>query len=164
MQLADLKPDDRVSVHHWGTETGRVARDLAVERDVEFAGVLRNIDTAKQEMTFAVGEDANPELVTLPYVVELQVTMNGPAVTEQQLLKPSDLRPGDKAKVLRNVQIVKSTPIACWATSARSRRSSIPCGFCRCSAPTPRPPRPAPLPRCASPRQPMPAHARHLPC
>jgi len=107
VQLADLKPDDHVIVRHMGTETGRVAREMAVERDVEFAGVLRNIDVAKQEMTFAVGDEANPELVTMSYASSCKVTMNGLTVLDQQLLKPADLRPGDKAKVLHNLQIVQ---------------------------------------------------------
>ena len=67
MQLSYLKPTTAFRPP-WEAETGRVAKDLSVERDVEFAGVLRNIDAAKQEMTFAVGDEANPELLTLPYV------------------------------------------------------------------------------------------------
>lgn len=107
VRLADLKADDRVSVRHAGSETGRVATELSVERDVEVAGVLRNIDTAKQEMTFAVGDEASPELLVLPYTSKCKVTVNGLTVIEQQLLKPSDLRPGDKATVLHNLQIVQ---------------------------------------------------------
>ena len=105
--LADLRPDDRAVVHHLGSETGRVATQLSVERVVTFQGVIRSIDTKKRRLVFALGEGDDPELVTMPYADGCEITINERRFLEQQLLKPGDLLPGDRATVAHNSQIVR---------------------------------------------------------
>jgi len=105
--LADLQPDDRVVVRHLEEETGRGATELTAERVVTFEGLVRGVDPKKQQITFALGEGDNPELLTLPYVDTCEVTLNGRRIVDQKDLKPTDLRPGDKARVGHDTRIVR---------------------------------------------------------
>lgn len=108
VRVADLKPDDRAVVHHLGNDTGgRTATELDVERVVSFEGIVRNVDTAKRELTFATGEGDNPDLLVLPYGDPCEITINERRFLDEKLLKPDDLRPGDRAKVDHDVRVLR---------------------------------------------------------
>jgi len=102
--LDKLKLDDQVAADIIVEETGNVATELKVIRPelLPSLAVVRNVDTDRREITFALGEGETPELVVLPYTLETEVTINGRRLIDQQLLRPTDLRPGDKAHQVRH--------------------------------------------------------------
>ncbi len=113
VKLADLRPGDRVDVHHLGKETGREATELAVERVVDVEGKIVEVktDEAKNEqvLTLNVGTDEKPQLTELPFAPDCEVTINGRQLANDQVLKPADLKPGDKATVAHDSRVVKVT-------------------------------------------------------
>ncbi len=105
--LADLRVDDRVVVQHVGEETGRSATELSVERVVSFEGVIRDVEAKKGELTVAQGDAANVKLQTWPFAPKCEVTVNDRRFLDQQMLKPADLKPGDKVTVAHDSQVVR---------------------------------------------------------
>jgi hypothetical protein len=107
VRLANLQIDDRVSVRHVGEEAGRKATALSAERVVTAEGVVREVDAKKSRLTLALGTGANPVLLTLPFAPQCEVTINDLRIMDQQVLKPANLRPGDKATIAHDTQIVR---------------------------------------------------------
>ncbi|NLE37667.1 MAG: hypothetical protein GX621_06535, partial [Pirellulaceae bacterium] len=104
--LADLKPDDRVTVHHLAGEAeSRRATELAVSRVVSTEGVLRELDAAKGTLTFALGDEADAAMETLPLRPDCEVTINDRGVLDERRLRPADLRPGDQLKIMHDDRI-----------------------------------------------------------
>jgi serine/threonine-protein kinase len=128
VRVADLQTDDRVEVGHLAGESGHPdkAVKLVVQREVKFSGILRSVDDSKHELTFAVGESANPELFTLPYAPKCQVTINGRQFLAEQLVKPADLKPGDKAEVLHDLQIVRIDATRILGTAGVIQKAEYP--------------------------------------
>ncbi len=107
--LADLKPGDRAVVQHVGDEPAaeqgkRKATDLAVLREVTLEGTIREVDAKKRILKI---EGAKAERVELPIAEKCEVTLNGSRVLNRRDLKPADLKPGDKATVKHDVQVVR---------------------------------------------------------
>lgn len=107
VKLADLASDDRVSVSHVGGETGRVATELSAERVVSVEGVIRDVDLKKGELTLARGEGPAAKLETWPLDAKCEVTVNDRRILNQQVLKPGDLKPGDKATMAHDSRVVR---------------------------------------------------------
>jgi serine/threonine protein kinase len=113
VSLADLKPGDRVTVHHLGAENGRQATEIAAERLVKAEGTivaLKTDDKTKEmELTLNVGTDDKPTLLSLPLAsdADCEVTINKLRIVNQQTLKPSDLHVGDKATVMHDSRVQK---------------------------------------------------------
>jgi eukaryotic-like serine/threonine-protein kinase len=113
VKLADLRPDDRIVVQHIGDELGRGdsgqrnATAISVERVVSFEGVLRNVDARKRQMTVGKAVGEKEELVVLPCAEPCEVTLNERRFLNQKVLKPADLKPGDKVRVAHDVKIVR---------------------------------------------------------
>lgn len=107
VQLADLRVDDRVVVKHRGTETGREATQLDIQRVVSFEGVVRDYDPKKKILTLDRGETASSEVLSLPTAPNCEVTLNDQAVLQERRLTPADLQPGDKATVYHDLQILR---------------------------------------------------------
>lgn len=105
--LSQLRPDDRVEVRHVGSATGRVATELAVLRVVVDEGILRQIDLSAGELTLARGEAGDGERLVLPLADECTVTLNQRSELNARLLKPDDLRPGDKARLSHDTHVVR---------------------------------------------------------
>jgi serine/threonine protein kinase len=105
IQLADLQVDDRVVVQHQGTESGRVATQLDIQRLVSWEGVVRAYDPKKKVLTLDRGETASSEVLSLPVAADCQITLNDQAVLQQKRLQPEDLQPGDKATIYHDLQI-----------------------------------------------------------
>ncbi len=105
VRLADLQVDDRITVRHKGTPTGRVATELSALRLVETKGVLRVVRPG--ELVLASGSVGDPALVHLPLADKVDVTLNGRNVLDEQLLRPADLKPGDQAVVTHDVRVVR---------------------------------------------------------
>jgi hypothetical protein len=104
--LADLNVDDRVTVNHYGKPTGRVAIDLSVFRVVTLEGTIRDVDAAKKEL--AVAPEADPaSVVVLPFAPRCEVTVNHRSELGGRMLKPEDLKPGDRATVSHDTQVVR---------------------------------------------------------
>lgn len=106
VELATLRPGDRITVQHAPGQAGRTALALAAQRIVAVQGVVRDVDSARGELTFALGESAEAELLTLPIAERCEITLNGLRFLNGQLLKLIDLRPGDRVSLQRDVQIV----------------------------------------------------------
>ena len=103
-QLADLRPRrPRRRCTTSARTTGREATELAVERVVTAEGKI--VATANRrrrrrpQLTLNVGTDEKPQLLTLPFAADCEITINGRRLVNEQLLKPADLRAGDKATV-----------------------------------------------------------------
>jgi eukaryotic-like serine/threonine-protein kinase len=107
VKVADLKPGDRVEVSHLAEEGGRVATRLEVEREMTLAGIIRNVDAAKGEVTISQGEGAQARMITLPLAPKHEVTLNGSRVFDKRVLTPADLKPGDKATLTHDKRIVR---------------------------------------------------------
>jgi hypothetical protein len=108
VKLADLKAGDRVDkVSHLAEEGGRYATALEVQREQVLKGILRGVDAKKGELIIADGEAADAKLVTLPLASKCTVTVNDRTVLDQRALTPEDLRPGDKATVTHDRQVVR---------------------------------------------------------
>ncbi|MBN1590114.1 MAG: caspase family protein, partial [Pirellulales bacterium] len=107
VSLADLRPDDRVVVHHLADDQGRRATELAILRVVTAEGVVRSMDKVKGTLTFAQGEGDKPLMITLPINAECEVTINDRRILNERQLKPADLRPGDQVKLAHDDRIVR---------------------------------------------------------
>jgi len=107
--LADLRAGDRVDqVAHLAEEGGgRRATVLEVQREVTLKGIVRGVDDKKGELTLAEGEAADAKLITLPLAPKCAVTVNDRTVLDQRALTPADLKPGDKATVTHDRQVVR---------------------------------------------------------
>lgn len=107
VKLADLRANDRVTVQHIGEETGRAAADLSVERVVSLEGVIRDVDARKGELTVAQGDAGNVKLQSWPFAPKCEVTVNDRRFLDQRMLKPADLKPGDKVTVAHDTHVVR---------------------------------------------------------
>jgi serine/threonine-protein kinase len=105
VKLADLKARDRVVVHHMGDDSGRYATELHVERVVKTDGIIRDVDLKKNELTISL-DVADQQQVTLPFAAKCDIILNQQAKIDERLLKPADLRPGDKVTVEHDTRIV----------------------------------------------------------
>jgi serine/threonine-protein kinase len=105
VKLADLKAGDRVSISDLREETGLVATALSARRVVSVEGALRDLDLAQGQLTLAL--DGDGKLLTLPISPECIVTVNQRSELHGQLLKPKDLKPGDKVTLNHDTRIVR---------------------------------------------------------
>ncbi|MCS7305858.1 MAG: protein kinase [Thermoguttaceae bacterium] len=105
IQLADLQVDDRVVVQHQGTESGRQAIQLDIQRVVSFQGVIRGYDRKKKVLSLDRGEGASSEVFSWPVAANCEITLNDQAVVQQKRLTPEDLQPGDKATIYHDLEI-----------------------------------------------------------
>lgn len=104
---SDLKVDDQVTLSYLTEETRRTALEMSVLRQITEQGTIRDIELAKKRLTFSLGEGDAARLVTLPLAAECSVTVNQRSEINGQLLKPKDLKPGDKAAVTHDTQVVR---------------------------------------------------------
>lgn len=107
ISLADLRPEDRITLHHVGEETGRAATAVEAQRVVTLEGTLRDLNAQKRLLTVAEGEGSGAKVTTLPLAAQCEVTINDLRFLDQRLLKPSDLRPGDRVTVAHDTQVVR---------------------------------------------------------
>jgi serine/threonine-protein kinase len=107
VQLKDVKPGDQATVSHMADERGRTAVELSVLHRVTEQGTIRDLDLPHKLLSFAPAEGGDARLVKLPLADECSVTVNQRSEIAGQLLKPKDLRPGDKAAVTHDTQIVR---------------------------------------------------------
>ncbi len=105
--LADLQVDDRVAARHKGAPTGRIATELSVTRVVETEGILREVSAERKELVVASGPAETPTLVRLPLADKVDVTINGRRDLDQKLLRPADLKPGDKVTVAHDTRVTR---------------------------------------------------------
>ncbi|MDZ7618914.1 MAG: caspase family protein [Patescibacteria group bacterium] len=105
--LADLQVDDRISARHKGVTASRVATELSVTRVVETEGILREVNADRKELVVASGPAESPKLVRLPLADKVDVTLNGRRDLDQKLLRPADLKPGDKVTVAHDTRVVR---------------------------------------------------------
>jgi len=103
--LKDLKSGDRVVVAHLGEDGGRVATDVSIDREITTKGVLREVK--KDELTLDLGEGPDAKRITLPFGPKCDVTVNDRTVLDQRALTTADLKPGDKATVVHDRQVVR---------------------------------------------------------
>jgi hypothetical protein len=73
---------------------------------VPLDGFLRAFDRAKQELTIALAEGDKAPLEIWPLAERCVVTLNGQRTSEGELLKPTDLKPGDEVTVEHDKKVV----------------------------------------------------------
>ena len=109
--LADLRPGDRVTVHHLGKDTGREATELSAQRVVNAEGKIVELQTddpkKEPQLKVNLGTDEKPNYLVLPFAPECQITLNGRQQIDNQVLKPADLRTGDKVKLAHDSRAVR---------------------------------------------------------
>ncbi len=109
--LADLHPGDRVTVHHLGKDTGREATELSAQRVVDAEGKIVELQTddpkKEPQLKVNVGTDEKPDYLVLPFAPECRITLNGRQLIDNQVLKPADLRTGDKVKLAHDSRAVR---------------------------------------------------------
>jgi hypothetical protein len=103
--LADLQLDDRIRVAHLGEEAGRKATEVAVQRVVSIEGKISGVDVRKKVIEVALDDGAS--VVEIPYRPDAEVTINNQRVLFDQVLKPADLRPGDKASIAYDTAVTR---------------------------------------------------------
>jgi serine/threonine-protein kinase len=107
VRLADLRVGDRVEATHVGNPEGRMAVALNARRLVPLEGVLRAVNSAKRELTIADAAGEGGSLETLPWAEKCQVTLNGRQFLEGELLKLTDLKPGDRVTVQHDTHVAR---------------------------------------------------------
>ena len=111
VKLADMQPGDRVIVHHLGKESGREATELSIERIMPAEGTIVEVknDAAKNEqiLRLNVGTNEKPQFVEWPFAPNCEISINDRRLVDNQMLKPTDLKPGDKASVSHDSHLVK---------------------------------------------------------
>jgi serine/threonine-protein kinase len=107
VKLNDLKAGDQATVSHMADESGRTAVELSVLRRVTEQGTIRDLDVAHSKLSFTPAEGGDARLIILPVAAECSVTVNQRSEIAGQLLKPKDLRAGDKAAITHDTQIVR---------------------------------------------------------
>lgn len=103
VMLSDIQPGDRAEVLFRGKDEDRSAVRLSIRRTVTTEGVLADVDTKAGRLVFRSSNDAS--LINLPYIGDCVVTLNGRAELQSRILKPADLRPGDRVSVAHDVEI-----------------------------------------------------------
>ncbi len=106
VQLKDLQPGDRVTVHHEESQTERVATALKAYRVVSAQGVLREIDPGGS-IELETGPAGNTVMQRWPTADRVEITLNGLQFVEGRLLKLSDLKAGDHAVVAHDTRVVR---------------------------------------------------------
>jgi eukaryotic-like serine/threonine-protein kinase len=106
--LADLRPDDRVTVKHVGRETGREATELSALRVETGKGTIADISPDKKLVKIDVGTPEKPNLLALPIAKTCEVSFDGNIKNESnQLYKPADLQAGDEVSFSHDSQLLK---------------------------------------------------------
>ncbi len=103
VMLSDIQPGDRAEVLFRGNDEDRSAVRLSIRRTVTTEGMLADVDTKAGRLVFRSGNDGS--LINLPYLADCVVTLNGRAELQSRILKPADLRPGDRVSVAHDVEI-----------------------------------------------------------
>ena len=105
-RLAELKVDDLVTVRHVpnsGTFSGRVATAIEALQKKKLQGIVRDVNS--EHLTIGVRKGADEVLSVLPFAQTCNVTVNAKQVMDERLLKPIDLRPGDRVTVFHHAEI-----------------------------------------------------------
>ncbi len=106
VNLADLRPGDRVRVQHAAEESGRAALALSAQRIVHLNGTIRAVNLQKQSLTLETGEGKQAAMLDLPLAPDCKVHLNHSDQLDGRVLSAADLRPGDAAKIARHVRVV----------------------------------------------------------
>lgn len=107
-KFADLRPKDEITVRHIpepNMTTGRLATELVALQRQPLTGFLR--DVAVDRLTIETSQQGKTELVKLSFSADCNVTINGVQVVAGKLLKPEDLKPGDRVTLTHHTEIVE---------------------------------------------------------
>ena len=75
--------------------------------NVTVEGVIREIDARKGRLRLSRGAADGAEVIDLPYAPDCEVTLNDRRVLDEKMLKPADLKPGDRATIAHDTRIVR---------------------------------------------------------
>lgn len=106
VKLADLKPDDKVTIKHDPGDSGRVAQSVAARRVVELSGVARGVDTQKNTLTVSLGAGPQAPLDTWPLASRCDVSINRRKFIGDRPITPADVREGDELRVKHDTDVV----------------------------------------------------------
>jgi eukaryotic-like serine/threonine-protein kinase len=107
-KVADLRPKDQITVRHIpepNMKTGRLATELVALQNRPMTGFLRDI--TPERLTVEASQQGRTELVKLPFAQECNVTINGKQIVDGRLLKPEDLKPGDRVTLTHHLTVVE---------------------------------------------------------
>ncbi|MBI1900401.1 MAG: protein kinase [Planctomycetia bacterium] len=104
-KFEDLRAGDFVTVTYTPKHQLRYAGRVVATRAVAVQeGVVRNVDSSKQEITYSRESDGS--LVTLPYKPDCEVTVNKLRFLAGAIIQPEELQPGDRIlKIVRDTHI-----------------------------------------------------------
>ena len=106
--LAELKPDDQVTVRHvpdLKLAAARAATEIIALQKRRLNGFLR--DVLASSLTIEVNRQGKTELIKLPLANECSVTINGNKIVDGRILKPGDLEAGDRVTVVHHADIIE---------------------------------------------------------
>jgi tRNA A-37 threonylcarbamoyl transferase component Bud32 len=111
LQLADVLPGDHIEAHHVGSEAGREAVEISLQRRMTAKGKIADLSPGDAKtpplLKLNVGTDEQPEYLTLPLAADCEITLNSRRIVEGRALKPADLRPGDEATVAHDSRCLR---------------------------------------------------------
>ncbi|MCE9554318.1 MAG: protein kinase [Planctomycetes bacterium] len=106
VKLADLKPDDKVTVKHDPGDSGRVAQSVTATRIVELSAVARGVDTQKNTLTVSLGAGEQALLESWPLATRCDVTINRRKFIGERPIAPADIREGDELRFKHDTHVV----------------------------------------------------------
>ena len=105
LTLSDLQKDDEVVVDLCDNLDGMVALRVESIRQVELEGVIRKLEPSRGTMTIADTSSAEEHLVSLRLDPRCTFSLNGVKSLNDRLLNASDIKIGDRVKIIHDVKI-----------------------------------------------------------
>ena len=105
LTLSDLRKDDEVVVDLCDELDGMVALKVDSIRQVQLEGVIRKLVPRSGTMTIADTSGAEERLVSLRLDAGCTFSLNGIASLNDRLLNASDIKIGDRVKIMHDVKI-----------------------------------------------------------
>lgn len=124
ISLVDLHVDDRVSVDHLGYEAGRQATAITAQRVVVVEGKIAGVDVRQKVLEVAVADGTS--VLKLPFKPDCEVLINKQRLINDQLLKPTDLLPGDQVTLEHDVAVLRVNAYRILGEGGVVRRISYP--------------------------------------
>jgi serine/threonine-protein kinase len=109
VKLSKCREGDLVTFQHiaeLGRKGGRTLIQLSVSRTVEIVGYVKSYNEASRRLSIRYGREKNTQTLTLPAMADdCKILMQGQAANSSDTLPPTDLRRGDRVRVLYDTSV-----------------------------------------------------------